>query len=40
MPVGAALPAAAASFKIEIPRLGDHGIDLRDELELNKVPGA
>ncbi len=29
-----------ARLKPEIPRIGDHGIDLRDELELDKVPGA
>jgi ribosomal protein S18 acetylase RimI-like enzyme len=28
------------TLKPEIPRIGDHGIDLRDELELDKVPGA
>ncbi|HEX6583208.1 MAG TPA: GNAT family N-acetyltransferase [Thermoleophilaceae bacterium] len=27
-------------LKPEIPLIGDHGIDLRDELELEKVPGA
>lgn len=27
-------------LKPEIPQIGDHGIDLRDELELEKVPGA
>lgn len=27
-------------LKPEIPPIGDHGIDLRDELELDKVPGA
>jgi len=27
-------------LKPEIPRVGEHGIELRDELELEKVPGA
>jgi ribosomal protein S18 acetylase RimI-like enzyme len=29
-----------ARLKPEIPRIGEHGIDLRDELELEKVPGG
>ena len=29
-----------ARVKPEIPRIGDHGIELRDELELDKVPDA
>jgi GNAT superfamily N-acetyltransferase len=29
-----------ARLKPEIPPIGEHGIELRDELELEKVPGA
>jgi GNAT superfamily N-acetyltransferase len=35
-----AVDESRARLKPEIPRIGDHGIDLRDELELEKVPGA
>ena len=34
-----AVDESRARVKPEIPRIGDHGIDLRDELELDKVPG-
>jgi ribosomal protein S18 acetylase RimI-like enzyme len=35
-----AVDESRARLKPEIPQIGDHGIDLRDELELEKVPGA
>jgi hypothetical protein len=35
-----AVDHSRAHLKPEIPRIGDHGIHLRDELELEKVPGA
>jgi GNAT superfamily N-acetyltransferase len=35
-----AVDQSRAHLKPEIPPIGDHGIDLRDELELDKVPGA
>jgi GNAT superfamily N-acetyltransferase len=35
-----AVDDSRARLKPEIPRVGDHGIDLRDELELEKVPGG
>jgi GNAT superfamily N-acetyltransferase len=35
-----AVDEGRAHLKPEIPRIGDHGIDLRDELELQKVLGA
>ena len=35
-----AVDESRAHLKPEIPRIGDHGIDLRDEFELEKVPGA
>ena len=35
-----AIDDSRAELKPEIPPVGDHGIDLRDELELDKVPGA
>jgi GNAT superfamily N-acetyltransferase len=35
-----AVDHSRAHLKPEIPPIGDHGIDLRDELELDKVPGA
>ena len=35
-----AVDESRAGVKREIPRIGDHGIELRDELELDKVPGA
>ena len=35
-----AVDHSRAHLKPEIPPVGDHGIDLRDELELDKVPGA
>jgi GNAT superfamily N-acetyltransferase len=35
-----AVDHSRAHLKPEIPPIGDHGIDLRDELELEKVPGA
>jgi GNAT superfamily N-acetyltransferase len=35
-----AVERSRAELKPEIPRTGEHGIDLRDELELDKVPGA
>jgi GNAT superfamily N-acetyltransferase len=34
-----AVDESRARMKPDIPRIGDHGIDLRDELELDKVPG-
>jgi hypothetical protein len=34
-----AVDQARARLKPEIPRTGDHGIELRDELELEKVLG-
>jgi N-acetylglutamate synthase-like GNAT family acetyltransferase len=36
----AAVDESRAHLKPEIPLIGDHGIDLRDELELDKVPGG
>ncbi len=33
-----AVDDSRARVKPEIPRIGDHGIDVRDELELDKVP--
>jgi RimJ/RimL family protein N-acetyltransferase len=35
-----AVDDSRSRLKPDIPRIGDHGIDLRDELELDKVPGA
>jgi GNAT superfamily N-acetyltransferase len=35
-----AVDDSRARLKPEIPRVGDHGIDLHDELELEKVPGS
>jgi GNAT superfamily N-acetyltransferase len=35
-----AVDESRARLKPEIPPVGDHGIDLHDELELEKVPGA
>jgi GNAT superfamily N-acetyltransferase len=35
-----AVDDSRARLKPEIPRIGDHGIELRDELELEKVPGV
>jgi ribosomal protein S18 acetylase RimI-like enzyme len=35
-----AVDRSREQLKPEIPRVGDHGIDLRDELELDKVLGA
>jgi GNAT superfamily N-acetyltransferase len=35
-----AVDDSRARLKPEIPPIGEHGIDLRDELELEKVPGA
>jgi ribosomal protein S18 acetylase RimI-like enzyme len=34
-----AVDEAREALKPEIPRVGDHGIDLRDELELEKLLG-
>jgi GNAT superfamily N-acetyltransferase len=35
-----AVDESRARLKPEIPPVGEHGIELRDELELEKVPGA
>jgi ribosomal protein S18 acetylase RimI-like enzyme len=35
-----AVDHSRAHLKPEIPPIGDHGIELRDELELEKVPGT
>ncbi len=35
-----AVDDSRARLKPEIPPIGDHGIDMRDELELDKAPGA
>ncbi|HEY7453581.1 MAG TPA: GNAT family N-acetyltransferase [Thermoleophilaceae bacterium] len=35
-----AVDDSRARLKPEIPRVGEHGIDLRDELELEKLVGA
>jgi GNAT superfamily N-acetyltransferase len=35
-----AVDDSRARLKPEIPPIGEHGIELRDELELEKVPGA
>jgi len=35
-----AVDTSRADLKPEIPPIGDHGIDLHDELELDKVPGG
>ena len=35
-----AVDDSRAGLKPEIPRIGEHGIELHDELELEKVPGA
>jgi GNAT superfamily N-acetyltransferase len=35
-----AVDDSRARLKPQIPPIGDHGIELRDELELEKVPGA
>ena len=35
-----AVDDSRARVKVEIPRIGDHGIELHDELELDKVPGS
>jgi hypothetical protein len=35
-----AVDDSRARLKPQIPPIGDHGIKLRDELELEKVPGA
>jgi GNAT superfamily N-acetyltransferase len=35
-----AVDESRARMKPQIPQVGDHGIDLRDELELDKVPHA